>query len=853
MFRSPLALTCVASAALLAACGGGDDLTPPAPVPAFQSELRMTTYGVPHVKADNFASLGHGVAQAYMRENFCVLADQVVTVNGERAKYHGESGTATVSFVSVPNVDSDFFHKSYFDDAALKAAWDKTSEDARELVRGYIEGYNEYLQAAAFTASDSLPPPRNTCDRQPWVRPIDERDFLRLLAAKAALASGGAFARAIATAQPPEVTTQKPGSRPDRQARARKLDRDVVLAQLNPYYVRGAASNAYAIGKQGTTNGAGMLLGNPHYPWGPSTAQFFEVHMTVPGKLDVFGGMNGDFPLPLVGFNADIAWTHTVSPALRQTIFELTLDPDSPTRYLYGNEVRDLIAKPITIEVKQDNGVVQMTRTLYSSHLGPMLNISSLVPGGVNLLWTKTTAYSMRDANANSMRLMEQWLRFGRATSVGDIEKSLREVAATSYVHTVAVDRNGDTLSADISHTPNVSAAMLQPEVAGGCVRGKTAQAILSLVNLPILNGSRVECDWSVEDGAPAPGLMPTAKLPAVKRADYVANANQSQWFAHPDARIDELEPILGGGKTPLSLRQRMVFSQIEQRLQGKDGLSPTPGFDSLETMRQVLFGNRVLAAELVMPQKSPAQLVGGDLIPECTAPIGANVLNVIVAAGPFAGQTVDIAPACAVLQAWDGRANLDSVGTVLFREFWRRLKLPANVTWINNFNLQDPVHTPSNLNTGNPAVREALQQALAETVADLSAKGLDINKPLKDLQAVTRDGKRIPLPGDDEHVGAPNKLTMLEPQFKTLTGAGYTEVFAGASYIQAVTWVNNQVQARGVLAYSQSNNANSKHRADQTEALFSAGKLAVLPFSEADIAAAQEGSTEKIVSKRLR
>ncbi len=847
--RSLLAL--LSAAALLAACSDSYDPPPPAPEqPEFVADVRTTRYGVPHVRAADFASLGYGVAQVYLRENFCVLADQILTVSGERSRYLG-TGNATVSLVPVPNRDSDFFHLSYFDDAALKTAYQQVAPDARELVRGYIAGYNEFVQATPAAGA----PARNACDGQPWVRTITELDFLRLMSAKAVLASGSAFARAIASAQPPAAAA---GAAPaqGRRSALRTLKRDVVLAQLNPYLNRGAASNAYAIGKQ-VTGGAGMLLGNPHYPWAPITVQFFEVHMTVPGKLDVFGGMNADAPIPLIGFNKDVAWTHTFSPTLRQSLFELSLVPGAPRRYRLGNEEREMRAREFSIQVKQaDGSLVTEKRTLYNTHLGPVLQVDSLVPGGVNLRWTASTAYTLRDANLDSVRQVEQWLRIGQAQNVAQLEQSLGEVFAVPYVHTIAADRHGDTLMADIGPTPNV-------QVAGGvaaCVKGNTAQFILGLTNIPVLDGSRAECDWKVEAGAPLPGLMPVAKLPAIKRADYVANSNQSAWFAHPQARIDNLDPTLGGSGAPMTLRQRLAFMQIEQRLAGTDGLDAAAGFGSLEAMRQLLFSHRVLAAELAMPGKAPnapnapAAPPGSELTSVCASVDASAPDPVTLAGGTFAGQTVDIAAACRLLHNWDGRAQLSSVGGVLFREFWRRLRMPQGTPlWLQAFDPADPVHTPRQLNTTPGPARDTLRAALAETVADLTARQVDFSRPLGELQGVTRAGKRIALPGDDEHVGPFNKITPVQPTVVPLGKNGYTEVLTGASYMQAVTWVDGQVQALGLQAYSQSNNPASPHHADQTEALFAASKLAVLPFTEAQIAAEQIGSTEKIVSKALR
>ncbi len=806
----------------------------------------MTTYGVPHVKANDFASLGFGVAQVFLRENFCLLADQVVTVNGERSKYFGPTGNAIVSFVPVPNRDSDFFYKSYLDDAALATAYAQTTGEVRELIRGYIAGYNEFIKTLGGAGA------RHACKTEPWVRPIQERDFLRLMGDKVILASGGAFARAIANAQPPVPNPSAEVAKAARESRPGKLDRDVVLAQLNPHFTRGAASNAYAIGKNGTANGAGMLLGNPHWPWFGSN-QFFEVHMTVPGKYDVFGVINGDAPLPLIGFNKDVAWTHTVSPTLRQTIYELTLTGAGGTRYRVGNRERDMIAKRVAIEVKQaDGSITTEIRTLYSSHLGPIVSVNSLVPGGVNLRWTASTAYTLRDANLNSLRFLEQWMRIGQADSVGSIDKALREVVAIPYVHTIAADRNGNVLYADIGPTPNLTRAKLQPASVSGCVKGATAQAVLQLLNLPILDGSRVECDWAIESTASTPGLMPVAKLPSIIRTDYVANSNQSAWLVNPLARIDELEPILGNSVAPLSLRQRLAFMQIEERIAGTDGISSTPGFDSLATMQKMLFGNRLLAAELTIAGKSSATL-RNDLVQECLPAAGQNSRIVTL---PSSGD-IDIAPACKLLQAWDGRANLDSRGAVLFREFWRRLRMPTGTPlWLTPFDSADPLRTPRDLNTlsGTTGGGDTLRRTLAETINDLTSKGIDFTRSLSELQASTRAGKRIALHGGDEFEGTFNKLTMRENNTSVpLTAAGYTDVFAGSSYIQAVTWVDGIVSAKGLLAYSQSSDPASPHFADQTEALYAAKKFADLPFSDAEIAAQQMGAAERIVSTAVR
>ena len=122
----------------------------------------------------------------------------------------------------------------------------------------------------------------------------------------------------------------------------------VAAVQLDYDPMPGLGSNAIALGSELTASGKGILFGNPHYPWhGP--ARFHMIHTTIPGKLDTMGAslLSGSFVA--IGFNKDIAWTHTVSTALRMTLFELELNPDNPLQYRHGDRWRDIERIDVTV------------------------------------------------------------------------------------------------------------------------------------------------------------------------------------------------------------------------------------------------------------------------------------------------------------------------------------------------------------------------------------------------------------------------------------------------------------------------------------------------------------------------
>src|SRR5918994_3738236 len=67
---------------------------------SYRAEVRRTTGGWAHVKANDYSSLGYGYGYAYAQDQLCELADIIVTVNAQRSRYFGPQDG---------NLESDFF------------------------------------------------------------------------------------------------------------------------------------------------------------------------------------------------------------------------------------------------------------------------------------------------------------------------------------------------------------------------------------------------------------------------------------------------------------------------------------------------------------------------------------------------------------------------------------------------------------------------------------------------------------------------------------------------------------------------------------------------------------------------
>ena len=189
------------------------------------------------------------------------------------------------------------------------------------------------------------------------------------------------------------------------------------------------------------------------------------------------------------------------------------------------------------------------------------------------------------------------------------------------------------------------------------------------------------------------------------------------------------------------------------------------------------------------------------------------------------ASARADLAEACAVLAAWNGRADVDARGAVLWREYWLRL-IGAGVPWANAYDPNDPVGTPNGIVGSDPKVLTALTGA----VEDLRAKGIALDVPLGDLQAEPRGSERIPIHGCSELEGCFNIITTERD------AQGRYDPFTGASFVMTAAFdQQGRVRGEAILTYSQSENPRSEHYADQTR-LFSQKQFLPMRFTERQI-----------------
>jgi acyl-homoserine-lactone acylase len=510
------------------------------------ADVARTSQGIPHVRAENFQGLGYGLAYAYAQDNVCMFADTLLTVRGERSRYFGGEARATepvngeygaaIDYLDLKNEDSDFFFKAYIDMDQQRAGYAAGSEEGRELLTGYVNGYNRYLKDFAGRLPDA-------CNNKAWVKPITLDDMFRVLAEKSLHASGEVFAQEIVNAarSTPNTLVAKLRTAP------RKRDDGFIQRRLAKLSSEQLGSNAIGIGRDLSATGRGLLLGNPHYPW-TSTDRFYQAHLTVPGRYDAMGVVLGGIPMIVIGFNKDVAWSHTVTRAVHFTTFKLAIDNRDPsgTTYLVDGQPLKMSAKTVSVEVLQNNGAVATrSKTFYFSKYGAVM-----VRPEAGMVWNTTEATVLADANRNNTRMLDQWIAIGRAGSVGELKAALDKHVGLPWVNTVAADRDGNALYADASVVPHVTS-------------DKFASDCFLVPPLLTFDGSRSECAWGNNPKAP-PGIFSPADAPWMIRTDYVQNLNDSYWLSNARNLLK--------GPAPLGYSPLYGPTDVEQSLRTRVG-----------------------------------------------------------------------------------------------------------------------------------------------------------------------------------------------------------------------------------------------------------------------------------------
>lgn len=765
-------------------------------------EIRRTTDGIPHVLAGSWHALGRGVGYAQAQDALCTLAEAFVTYEGRRSWFFGPDAKPArdSTFGRQKNLDLDFFFKAFANTDVLSQYRAQQPDELNELIEGFAAGYSRYV--AEIRKTPSLASHR-ACVRAAWVREIKPDDVYRRLYAAQVAGGYAHFIAEIVNATPPPAQSAGAQTTP-----ARPALRDRLAYRIGDR--EGVGSNMLAFGRKVTGQSESVLFGNPHWYWG-GPDRFYQMHLTIPGRLNVAGVGFLGVPLVMIGFNDHVAWSHTVSAARRFGLFDLTLDEADPTRVRVDGQTEAMQARTVGVEVRDRGKPQQVTRTLYSTRFGPMVNLGGHNPA---FGWGRAHALAIRDINAQNFGVFRNFFYWNQATSLDEFIAIQRREAAVPWVNTVAIGRgDGRVWYGDVGAVPNV------PDDLRAACSTDLAKGFAQLDAMtPFLDGSRSRCDWRVEARAVRPGAMPADAMPGLLREDYVANMNDSYWLSNVRQPLEGFPSVLGGERQALSLRGRMGH-QIAAELMGEKASSAQ---DLAARVRSAVLIPRAYSAERFKDELL-AQACVQDLVD-----VPANEESDQVRAP---ARRANIAPACRVLRNWTGRADVDARGALLWESFWAELeKIPGDMLFSVPFSSEAPLQTPRAPRGTEDA---SVPRALAAAVVTLAAKGQRLDAPLGRSRFARTSQGAVPIYGGCDSVGY---FTVACADDESGSARMGPDALAN-SYLQVVTFGPDGVQAHTLLAHGQDEQALLGGRGAAPVVRYASKAWLNFPFEEAQIA----------------
>jgi len=380
-----------------------------AAAPVSSEDGNVTIYrdewGVPHIYGPTDASVVYGFVTAQAEDNFWQVEDSLIQAIGRYAEVNGEAA-----------VGADWLNRALRIEELSRVEWNALPAAPKALTVAAAAALNDHVQRSGIKA-------RLIETFEPWHFTAFSRFsvyqlfiFNRTGIKPEEIA---AMARRGSAPQPLSLANFRLGTL------AARAEQSLAEAQAV------AGSNTWAIAPTRSRTGGAMLFINPHQPYfGPG--QWYEGHVESAEGLRFSGAGFFGSPLPTIGHNQHLGWSHTVNTPDVVDVYSLTIDdPEHPSRYAYDGSTRELVTWRDAIKVKTDAGVEARTFTFLRSHHGPIV--------------------AMREGRALAVRLamfeeggqLEQRLAMIKAKNLDEFKSALGRLASPMF-NTMYADDAGN-------------------------------------------------------------------------------------------------------------------------------------------------------------------------------------------------------------------------------------------------------------------------------------------------------------------------------------------------------------------------------------------------------------------------
>ena len=337
----------------------------------YDVEILRDTWGVPHIYGITDEDVAFGFAFAHSEDDFKTIQDVVLQTRGELSSVYGTKMIPIDYMTNILRVREN-----------VEKQYDKLiDEDSKGVIEAYVDGLNYY---ASLNPDESI-------KKIGMITPYD-------------IVSGFVFRTQFLYGLDYYFNflygSKKERVQPDLP---RTIWRD--SAPLG--------SNSFAVAPNRTEEEETLLLVNAHQPWDGPIA-WYEVHLHSEEGWNIVGGTLPGSPVVFVGHNENLGWAHTINTPDLIDIYELTVNPEDKSQYLFDGEWIDFEVYDSSINVKLMKlfNINVKTNIRWSKH-GPVLNL-------------KHGVYAIRYAAMDEIRQIDQWFKMNKATTFEEWESAIK-------------------------------------------------------------------------------------------------------------------------------------------------------------------------------------------------------------------------------------------------------------------------------------------------------------------------------------------------------------------------------------------------------------------------------------------
>ncbi|NOX52664.1 MAG: hypothetical protein GXP16_19340 [Gammaproteobacteria bacterium] len=468
----------------------------------YQVTIHRDQWGVPHIYGPTDASVAFGYVYAQAEDNFWQIEDTMIQALGRYAEVVGEAG-----------IGADYLNRALQVVSLSKAEWASLNQDTRALTHAAAAALNQYL-------ADSGTTPRLIKKFEPWH-----------ILAYSRFSQYQLFVFNRAGIKNQEISTQAElmlaDNSFDQGSLALAARNAVADAQAH------AGSNTWAVAPTRSKTGNTLLFINPHQPYfGPG--QWYEGHIHSEQGLHFSGAGFFGSPLPTIGHNDRLGWSHTVNEPDIVDVYELHLDNlKNPKTYRFEGKQRALSIWQDTIQVKTKQGLSPRTFNLYRSHHGPVI----AQRGG--------KALAIRMAMFEEGGQLQQRYDMLRAQNLAEFKSALAQLSMPMF-NTMYADADGNIYYAYYGAVPRRDPKYDWTQPVDGSLLATQWRGYHPLSELPTLTN-------------PEPGYLQncnaTPFLATAQGANLEAKNFPSYMVSEPDNNRSKMSRILLGGERKFSFR----------------------------------------------------------------------------------------------------------------------------------------------------------------------------------------------------------------------------------------------------------------------------------------------------------